>query len=95
MPEAAVAGGRAQVALADSAVAGYAVKQSRGRLELSGSTAAKGVRAIAIARDSGMAKEFRDALATLMDEGTYETILAGWGAQNGAVGASRLNAARR
>ena len=70
------------------------MKQSRGRLELTGSTSAKGVRAIAIARDSGMAKEFRDALATLMDEGTYETILAGWGAQNGAIGASRLNAAR-
>ena len=26
---------------------------------------------------------------------SYETILAGWGAANGAVGASRLNAARR
>ena len=39
-----------------------------------------------------MAKEFRDALATLMDEGTYETILAGWGAQNGA---HRRGAAQR
>ena len=70
------------------------MKQSRGRLELTGSTSAKGLRSLAIAADSGMAKEFRDALATLMDEGTYETILAGWGAQSGAVGASRLNAAR-
>ena len=30
-----------------------------------------------------------------MAEGTYATILASWGAQNGAIGASRLNAARR
>jgi polar amino acid transport system substrate-binding protein len=94
-PAAAVADGRVQVALLDPAVAGYAVKRSRGRLRLTASAPGSSVRAIGIAKDFGRADEFRGALATLMDEGTYDTILARWGAQAAGVASARLNAARR
>jgi polar amino acid transport system substrate-binding protein len=71
------------------------VKRSRGRLRLTASAPGSSVRAIGIAKDFGRADEFRGALATLMDEGTYDTILARWGAQAAGVASARLNAARR
>ena len=40
-----------------------------------------------------MAAEVLDALQTVMGDGTYEAILARWGAQGGAIATPRINVA--
>ena len=89
----ALASGRVQVGMADSGAAAYAVKKARGRFKLAGPTSGRTPRAIAVAREPGMAGEVLDALETLIGAGTYESILARWGAQDGAITTPRINAA--
>jgi polar amino acid transport system substrate-binding protein len=93
--EHALSSGRVQVLLAGSAVAAYAVKQSRGRLEVTGHAPAKTERTLAVSKESGLAAELQDALETVMGDGTYERILARWGVKSGAAAAPRLAGAAR
>src|SRR5262249_33720314 len=87
---AAVAGGRAQVAMTDSAAAARLVKQSPGRLDAPGAAFGRTPRAIATAGTNVEAGELADALETLIGDGSYDAILARWGAQADAIAKPRI-----
>jgi len=89
----AIASGRAQVGMADSPVAAYIVKQSKGQFKLSGKAYGTAPYGIAIPKGNGMAKPVLDAVKLLMKNGTYTSILAKWGAQGGAISNPRINGA--
>jgi len=72
------------VGMADSPVAAYIVKSSRGQLELTG-TYGKAPYGIALRKRNGMAKPVLDALKKLMADGRYRAILTKWGIQSGAI----------
>jgi polar amino acid transport system substrate-binding protein len=83
--ESALASGRVEIAMADSPVAARAVKRSNGRFRLAGGTDSGSVHTLAISSGNGLADEVLGALKDLIDDGTYATILARWGAQDAAV----------
>jgi len=89
----AIASGRAQVGMADSPVAAYIVKQSKGQFKLSGKAYGTAPYGIAIPKGNGMAKPVLDAVKLLMKNGTYKSILAKWGAQGGAISNPQINGA--
>ncbi|HVM57715.1 MAG TPA: ABC transporter substrate-binding protein [Gaiellaceae bacterium] len=89
----AVASGRAQVGMADSPVADYIVKQSHGQFTISGKAYGTAPYGIAIPKNNGMAKPVLDAVKLLMKNGTYKSILAKWGAQDGAISNPTINGA--
>lgn len=91
----ALTSGRVDVAMADSPVAEYQVKQTGGQLKLVGSPISYG-RApygIAVPKGSGMTKPLLDALKVLIDNGKYKSILTHWGVQSGAITNPKINGA--
>jgi polar amino acid transport system substrate-binding protein len=92
----ALTSGRAQVAMADSPVAEYQVKQTGGQLKLVGSPISYG-RApygIAVPKGSGLTRPIQDALQVLIDDGQYKKILTHWNIQSGALtGSPKVNGA--
>jgi polar amino acid transport system substrate-binding protein len=89
----AVASGRAQVGMADSPVAAFIVKQSKGDFKLTGKIYGTAPYGIAIPKDNGMAKPVLDAVKQLMANGTYTAILKKWGVQGGAISNPKINGA--
>jgi polar amino acid transport system substrate-binding protein len=89
----ALSSGRAQVGMADSPVAAYIVKQSAGRFKLSGKPYGTAPYGIAIPKATGLDKPILDALKVLMKNGTYKSILAKWGIQQGAIATPKINGA--
>jgi len=89
----ALSSGRADVAMADSPVAAYQVKQSDGTFKLSGQPYGTAPYGIAIPKNSGMAKPVLAALEHLMADGTYMKILDKWGVQGGAISNPAINGA--
>jgi polar amino acid transport system substrate-binding protein len=89
----ALSSGRADVAMADSPVAAYQVKQSDGTFKLSGQPYGTAPYGIAIPKNSGMAAPVLAALKHLMAEGTYMKILQKWGVQEGALSNPVINGA--
>ncbi len=89
----ALSSGRADVAMADSPVAAYQVKQSNGAFKLSGPPYGTAPYGIAIPKDNGMAKPVLAALKQLMADGTYAKILDKWGVQGGATSSPAINGA--
>ena len=89
----ALSSGRADVAMADSPVAAYQVKQSSGTFKLSGQPYGTAPYGIAIPKNSGMAKPVLAALEHLMANGTYKKILDKWGVQDGAISNPAINGA--
>jgi polar amino acid transport system substrate-binding protein len=85
--------GRANVGMADSPVADYAVKQSGGQFKLVGTPYAEEPYGIAIPKDSGMTKAVQAAIQGLMDDGTYEDVLKKWGVESGAIETAEINGA--
>jgi polar amino acid transport system substrate-binding protein len=71
--------GRADVAMADSPVASYAVEQSSGKLKLSGEPYGEAVYGIAMPKDSGLAEPVLAAVKDVMSDGTYDRIFSYWG----------------
>jgi polar amino acid transport system substrate-binding protein len=90
----ALSSGRADVAMADSPVAAYQVRQSNGTFRLSGPPYGTAPYGIAIPKDSGMAGPVLAALKHLMADGTYAKVLAKWGVQGGAISNPVINGAR-
>ena len=88
-----ISSGRAQVGMADSPVAAYIVKQSKGQFKLTGTPYNTAPYGIAIPKNNGMAKPVLDAVKALMKSGTYETILKKWGIQSGAITDPKINGA--
>ncbi len=89
----ALSSGRADVAMADSPVAAYQVKQSGGTFKLSGQPYGTAPYGIAIPKNDGMAKPVLAALKHLMANGTYMKILDKWGVQEGAISKPAINGA--
>jgi ABC-type amino acid transport/signal transduction systems, periplasmic component/domain len=89
----ALSSGRAQVAMADSPVAAYQVKQSNGTFKVTGSPYGTAPYGIAIPKGNGMTTPILDALKELMANGTYKSILTKWGIQSGAITNPTINGA--
>jgi polar amino acid transport system substrate-binding protein len=89
----ALSSGRAQVAMADSPVAAYQVKQSNGTFKVTGSPYGTAPYGIAIPKNNGMADPILAAVKHLMSDGTYTKILGKWGVQGGAISNPAINAA--
>ena len=89
----ALSSGRADVVMADSPVAAYAVKQSNGQFKLTGTTYGTAPYGIAIPKNSGLAKPVLAAVTKLIADGQYKKILTTWGVQDGAITAPVINGA--
>jgi polar amino acid transport system substrate-binding protein len=89
----ALSSGRVDVAMADSPVAAYQVKQSHGAFKVSGKSYGTAPYGIAIPKGSGLAKPIRDALVVLIKNGKYKQILTKWGIQQGAISNPKINGA--
>jgi polar amino acid transport system substrate-binding protein len=89
----ALSSGRADVAMADSPVAEFQVKQSSGTFKLSGQPYGTAPYGIAIPKNNGMAKPVLAAVKHLMANGTYAQILTKWGVQAGAITNPVINGA--
>jgi polar amino acid transport system substrate-binding protein len=87
----ALTSGKAQVALADSPVALYAVKQSDGKLKSTGKDYDSAPYGIAVNRDSGLTEAVQAAVQALMDNESYAAILKKWNLSSGAIDESKIN----
>ncbi|TPW74548.1 ABC transporter substrate-binding protein [Schumannella soli] len=91
---AAVTLGRADALSADSPVTLYAVKQSKGKLEVSGDPYSVFLYGMPIAKDRGtLGQALQAALQSLQDDGTYAKILKKWGVEDGAIDKIDINGA--
>ena len=89
----ALASGRGEVGMADSPVAAYIVKKSRGQFRLTGSVYGTAPYGIAVGKGSPLTKQVYAALKTLFANGTYKGILARWGVTAGAIAKPVVNGA--
>jgi polar amino acid transport system substrate-binding protein len=90
----ALTSGRADVGSADSPVAEYAVKQSNGAFEIAGKSYEDAPYGIALPKSDGkFAQAVQGALAALIADGSYKTILTTWGVADGAITAAAVNGA--
>ena len=84
--------GKADVFYADSPVAGYAIAQTDGQLEMLGKVEGVAPEGIVIKKgDSQMDEAVQKAVQKLIDDGTYLTILKYWGVEDGAIETSEIN----
>jgi polar amino acid transport system substrate-binding protein len=90
----AITSGRAELGMADSPVAAYAVKQSNGTLKGIGSTYGSAPYGIALPKGDGMTVPIQAALKVLISNGTYMKILEKWGVQAGAITNPEINGAK-
>lgn len=86
--------GRAPYMLGDSPITQYGVQQSGGKLELAGDIFDAAPYGLVVAKDSELAGALKAALESLMADGTYTQILAGWGVEAGAVTSIEINSAK-
>ena len=84
--------GKAAVFYADSPVAGYAIAQTDGQLEMLGKVEGVAPEGIVIKKgDSQMDEAVQKAVQKLIDDGTYLKILKYWGVEDGAIETSEIN----
>jgi polar amino acid transport system substrate-binding protein len=90
----ALSSGRADAGSADSPVAEYAVKQSNGAFEIAGKSYENAPYGIAMPKNDGtLAQAVQGALAALIADGSYKTILTKWGVADGAITTPAINGA--
>jgi polar amino acid transport system substrate-binding protein len=90
----ALSSGRAQVAMADTPVAAYAVKQASGQFKLVGTPYGTAPYGIAVPKSSGkLDAAILAGLKALIANGQYAKILSKWGIQSGAVTTPVINGA--
>jgi polar amino acid transport system substrate-binding protein len=77
--------GHSQVGWADQPVTGYQVKQSGGKLALSGKPCSVAPYGMALPKGSALEKALQDAIKYLIDKGYYAQILSKWGVSDGAI----------
>jgi polar amino acid transport system substrate-binding protein len=83
---ASVVTGQNDAMLADSPICAYAVQQTGGDLELVGDIYDAAPYGYVVASEqTGFADALQQALAAVMEEGSYESILAEWGVDGGAI----------
>lgn len=89
---ASVVSGQNDAMLADSPICAYAVQQSDDELELMGEIYDAAPYGFVFAEDqTELAEAVRAAVQSLMDDGTYESILRDWGVEGGAISTSAVN----
>lgn len=84
--------GHADAVVADSPVTQYEVKSSGGKLEITFKPYDEQYYGIAIQQGSGLGPALQRSMQSLINDGTYRTILAAWGVQQGAIPKALLNA---
>jgi polar amino acid transport system substrate-binding protein len=89
----AISSGRAQLGMADSPIADYQVKQSKGALKIVGKPYGPFTYGLAIPKNTGMAAPVLAAMKALIADGTYLQILKKWGVQDGAITSPKINGA--
>ena len=90
----ALALGRADAMSADSPITLYAVSQLKDQIEVAGEAFDVAPYGIAISKDStDLGKALQAALQSLVDDGSYQTILDGWGVASGGIETITINAA--
>jgi polar amino acid transport system substrate-binding protein len=90
----AVSSGRADLGFVDSQVAGYIVKQSNGQFQLTGTAFEVAPYGIALPKGTALTQAFLAAVKAVMANGTYQTVLAKWGLQAGAITTPVINGAQ-
>jgi polar amino acid transport system substrate-binding protein len=89
---AAVVSGKDAAVLADSPVMAYAVEQTNGRLELVGDIYDAAPYGYVVAKEqTDLAQAIAGAVAALIEDGTYESVLAEWGVEAGGIDAPTVN----
>jgi polar amino acid transport system substrate-binding protein len=89
----ALSSGRADVVMADSPPAEYAVKQGGGQFKLTGKVYGTAPYGLALPKNSGLDKPMLAALKKTMADGTYLSILKKWGIEAGAIKNPTINGA--
>ena len=90
----ALALGRADAMSADSPITLYAVSQLKDQIEVAGEAFDVAPYGIAISKDStDLGKALQAALQSLVDDGSYQIILDGWGVASGGIETITINAA--
>jgi len=89
----AVISKKADVTLSDTPIASWAVRNSKGKLVLSGDPFSVSPYGIAVAKGSGLTEPLQKAVNKIIANGVYDNILLKWGLQTGAVKKSLVNAA--
>lgn len=91
---AALVSGRVAASLADSPVMAYAVQQTNGQLELLGDIYDSAPYGYVVPQaQTEFAQVLADALAALIEDGTYAEILEKWGVEAGAIDTPEVNPA--
>ncbi|GAA1251216.1 ABC transporter substrate-binding protein [Janibacter melonis] len=81
-----LASGKVDAMLADSPIALYAVKQQGDTLEALGDIYDSAPYGIVVPKDqTELADAIAEALKSIQEDGTYETILKNWGNESGAI----------
>jgi polar amino acid transport system substrate-binding protein len=89
---AAVVSGKDDAGLADSPVMAYAVKQTNDQLELLGDVYDAAPYGYVVAKDqTEFAQALADAVRSLIDDGSYQEVLANWGVEDGAIADPTVN----
>ncbi|MFF2079152.1 transporter substrate-binding domain-containing protein [Kitasatospora sp. NPDC058162] len=89
----AVISGQDQAMLADSPVVDYERMQTNGQVVQLGDTSDPSHYGIAVAKGSTLTQAVQGAVQSLINDGTYNQILAKWGVQAGAVQGAQVNGA--
>jgi polar amino acid transport system substrate-binding protein len=91
---AAVVSGKDAATLADSPVTAYAVQQTNGQLELLGDIYDSAPYGYVVTKDqTDFAQAIADAVKSLIEDGTYDTILEKWGVEAGGIDDPTVNPA--
>lgn len=91
---AAIASGRVAAGLADSPVMAYAVQQTNGQLELLGDIYDSAPYGYVVPKEqTEFGQVLADALAALIEDGTYAEVLEKWGVEAGAIETPEVNPA--
>ncbi len=89
---AAVVSGKDVAVLADSPVMAYAVKQTDGQLELLGDIYDSAPYGYVVAKEqTQLADALAQAVAALIEDGSYEQVLSEWGVEAGAIDEPTVN----
>jgi polar amino acid transport system substrate-binding protein len=89
---AAVVSGKDAAGLADSPVMAYAVSQTNGQLELLGDIYDAAPYGYVVGKDqTEFAQAIADAVKSLIDDGSYLTVLEKWGVEDGAIDDPTVN----
>jgi len=89
---AAVVSGKDVAGLADSPIMAYAVSQTNGQLELLGDIYDAAPYGYVVGKDqTDFAQAIADAVKSLIDDGSYLTVLEKWGVEDGAIDDPTVN----